>query len=117
MWICWCTPWRSVLVIRLRSPLAAPLLLLPWHIVESAPFIRFSFTCVALYVWRRDSPLRKMQISRQIARSGPFAKVIGEEIIDKRCKHSPGSREYDEEYVRNGALTIYHPVGTARMVR
>ena len=41
---------------------------------------------------------------------------VEHEVLDPSLAHlDPASDAYIEETVRRGALTIYHPVGTARM--
>jgi choline dehydrogenase len=63
-----------------------------------------------------DSDLRVMvvgaKLAREIARTKPFARFRGEEL-------HPGAnvnRENEwEEFVRNEAQTLYHPVGTCKM--
>ena len=56
------------------------------------------------------------KVARKIAASHPLCDVLGEEILDESINHPPDSHEYLEEYVRKGAITIFHPTSTARMV-
>eukprot|EP01094_Clydonella_sp_ATCC50884_P026257 TRINITY_DN7152_c0_g1_i1.p1 TRINITY_DN7152_c0_g1~~TRINITY_DN7152_c0_g1_i1.p1 ORF type:complete len:594 (+),score=159.40 TRINITY_DN7152_c0_g1_i1:34-1815(+) len=58
-----------------------------------------------------------MDLCRKIAKSGPFADVVTEEITDRNSafKEAPESDEYKDEFVRNNAFTIYHPACTTRM--
>jgi choline dehydrogenase len=44
-----------------------------------------------------------------------FADLLGEEIVDDSIPHDPKSDEYIRELVRRAVITVYHPIGTAKM--
>eukprot|EP00928_Gymnodinium_smaydae_P000840 TRINITY_DN10311_c0_g3_i2.p1 TRINITY_DN10311_c0_g3~~TRINITY_DN10311_c0_g3_i2.p1 ORF type:complete len:665 (+),score=107.05 TRINITY_DN10311_c0_g3_i2:113-1996(+) len=52
----------------------------------------------------------------RIAEQAPLAEVLGQRVMDTSIPgHAEGSDEYCREFVRRNAVTVYHPVGTAKM--
>jgi len=58
-----------------------------------------------------------INLLRDILKTEPMSKVIGREVINRDLPGScdPSSKEYMEAYIRSGATTIYHPVGTCAL--
>jgi len=56
-----------------------------------------------------------MKVARDIAKTEPMKSKLKGEIVDKTIPHPPESDEYLREYIKRMALTVYHPVGTAKM--
>mmetsp|Transcript_124707 Transcript_124707/g.398648 ORF Transcript_124707/g.398648 Transcript_124707/m.398648 type:complete len:157 (+) Transcript_124707:1368-1838(+) len=52
---------------------------------------------------------------RKVATTGPLSEVLDAEKIDESIPHPPESEAYMREHIARNAITIYHPVGTARM--
>lgn len=52
---------------------------------------------------------------RKIAKTPPLADVLGEEHKHKHIEHELDSDDYIREGIERSVITIYHPVGTAKM--
>jgi len=55
------------------------------------------------------------RLARRVAREPPLRDALGEMVNDPSIPHDPESDEYIHEYVRRSCITVYHPVGTAKM--
>lgn len=55
--------------------------------------------------------------AREIAKSKAFKSYELQEIVDPTIPASFETEEYIREYVKRQAITVYHPVGTAKMGR
>jgi len=64
-----------------------------------------------------DCAVRAHRIARKVASSPPLSDVLDSacEIIDPSIPFHPESDEYIRERIRRSCLTVYHPVGTAKM--
>jgi len=62
-----------------------------------------------------DVMVAGMKQCRAIAKAKAFEGLIGNEITDKKSPYRPDTDEYIKEFLRNTAVTVYHPVGTAKM--
>jgi choline dehydrogenase-like flavoprotein len=56
-----------------------------------------------------------LRLARKIAKSSCLQGSIGSEVVDLSISHDPDSDEYLKEYAKRCAITVYHPVGTAKM--
>merc|ERR1711862_885314 len=59
-----------------------------------------------------------IELTRQchrIAASQPLTDVLDNAVVDPSIGHDPDSDEYIREVVQRSAITVYHPVGTAKM--
>jgi choline oxidase len=54
-------------------------------------------------------------LARKIARTLPLSDIVVKELIDENSPYPPESEEYLRLYAHKASLTIYHPVGTAKM--
>lgn len=61
--------------------------------------------------------VRGVQICRKAASSPSMEGIVGKEVTDPELtkRFDPDSIEYIREYIKKHAVTIYHPVGTAKM--
>jgi choline dehydrogenase len=62
-----------------------------------------------------DVLVKGLKLAREISKASSLQGHIGKEAIDPTNPHDPESDDYLKEYIRRYALTIYHPVGTAKM--
>ena len=62
-----------------------------------------------------DVLVQGLKLARNIAKASCLSGLIGKEAVDSSNPHDPESEDYLKEYVRRGAITVYHPVGTAKM--
>merc|ERR1712232_632158 len=61
-----------------------------------------------------DTLVFGLKLLRQIVQTAPMSSVLGKEVVNHELPgaEDPTSKEYMEAYVRSGATTVYHPVGT-----
>mmetsp|Transcript_36475 Transcript_36475/g.91435 ORF Transcript_36475/g.91435 Transcript_36475/m.91435 type:complete len:617 (-) Transcript_36475:45-1895(-) len=56
-----------------------------------------------------------LKIARKIIKTPPFSDIVVRELVDENSPYPPESEEYLRLYAQKASVTIYHPVGTAKM--
>jgi len=55
------------------------------------------------------------RLCHRIAAMHPLSDMVEAPLVDPSNDHDPGSDDYIREQVRRSCVTVYHPVGTAKM--